>query len=146
MLQATAPERAIEYFLQIYDSIPGLDEMMQLAVIELIRKESRSASTDGALKVSFPLRDVVVVLNSEFFQAKFIKCIFELLSSGAHSVKYEAATALTTLTQNPAAVKGMSQLNSPTRPDAILTYFCSAQLLLHVSSLSFSKNLRTTSR
>lgn len=53
MLQATAPERAIEYFLQIYDSIPGLDEMMQLAVIELIRKESRSASTDGALKVSF---------------------------------------------------------------------------------------------
>lgn len=39
-------------------------------------------------------------------QARFIKCIFELLNSGSHSVKYEAASTLTTLTQNPAAVKG----------------------------------------
>lgn len=53
MLQATAPERAVEYFLSIYDQIPGLDEMMQLAVIELIRKESGAASTDGGLKVSW---------------------------------------------------------------------------------------------
>lgn len=39
-------------------------------------------------------------------QARYIKCIFELLNSGSHSVKYEAAATLTTLTQNPAAVKG----------------------------------------
>lgn len=51
MLQAVAPSRAIEYFLSIYESIPGLDEMMQLAVIELIRKESKSASGEGPLKV-----------------------------------------------------------------------------------------------
>lgn len=56
MLQAVAPQRAIEYFLQIYESIPGLDEMMQLAVIELIRKESRSASGEGGLKVRFASR------------------------------------------------------------------------------------------
>ncbi|KAK4047766.1 coatomer subunit beta [Microbotryomycetes sp. JL221] len=87
MLQAVAPSRAIEYFLSIYEQIQSLDEMMQLAVIELIRKESKTANNEGALK------------------ARFIKCIFELLNSGSHSVKYEAATTLTTLTQNPAAVK-----------------------------------------
>ncbi|GAA5858322.1 hypothetical protein JCM1840_001148 [Sporobolomyces johnsonii] len=87
MLQAVAPSRAVEYFLSIYEQIPNLDEMMQLAVIELIRKESKGSTGEGALK------------------ARYIKCIFELLNSGSHSVKYEAATTLTTLTQNPAAVK-----------------------------------------
>ncbi|KDE07345.1 coatomer subunit beta [Microbotryum lychnidis-dioicae p1A1 Lamole] len=87
MLQAMAPQRAVEYFLSIYDQIPSLDEMLQLAVIELIRKESKGSNSEGALK------------------ARYIKCIFELLNSGSHSVKYEAATTLTTLTQNPAAVK-----------------------------------------
>lgn len=41
-------------------------------------------------------------------QARYIRCIFELLNASSHAVKYEAATTLTTLTQNPAAVKGMS--------------------------------------
>lgn len=35
-----------------------------------------------------------------------MRCIFELLNASSHAVKYEAATTLTTLTQNPAAVKG----------------------------------------
>lgn len=52
MLQAMAPSRAVEYFLSIYEQIPNLDEMMQLAVIELIRKESKGSSAEGALKVS----------------------------------------------------------------------------------------------
>ena len=43
-------------------------------------------------------------------QARYIKCIFELLNATSHSVKYEAATTLTTLTQNPAAVKGQLSL------------------------------------
>lgn len=51
MLQATSPQRAVEYFLSIYEQIPGLDEMMQLAVIELIRKESKAATSEGGLKV-----------------------------------------------------------------------------------------------
>lgn len=51
MLQAMAPSRAVEYFLSIYEQIPNLDEMMQLAVIELIRKESKGSSGEGALKV-----------------------------------------------------------------------------------------------
>lgn len=41
-------------------------------------------------------------------QPKYIRIVYELLESSAHSVKYEAATTLTTLTQNPAAVKGAS--------------------------------------
>ncbi|KAH0825736.1 hypothetical protein J3R83DRAFT_9951 [Lanmaoa asiatica] len=31
--------------------------------------------------------------------------MFELLNSSSHAVKYEAATTLTTLTRNPAAIK-----------------------------------------
>jgi len=40
-------------------------------------------------------------------QARWIRCILELLNASSHAVKYEAATTLTTLTQNPAAVKGI---------------------------------------
>ena len=53
------------------------------------------------------VRHVVWVLMRRL-QARYIKCIFELLNATSHSVKYEAATTLTTLTQNPAAVKGLS--------------------------------------
>jgi len=88
MLQACAPSKAIDYFLSIHEQIPALDEMMQLAVIELIRKESRLSSNEsGALR------------------GRYIKTIFELLDSSSHSVKYEAAATLTALTQSPAAVK-----------------------------------------
>lgn len=54
MLQAVAPARAVEYFLSVYDQIANLDEMMQLSVIELIRKESKaggSGAQEGSLKV-----------------------------------------------------------------------------------------------
>lgn len=39
-------------------------------------------------------------------QARYILLISELLNATSHAVKYEAATTLTSLTQNPAAVKG----------------------------------------
>lgn len=76
--------KAVEYILSIYDSISSLDELFQLAVIELVRREAR---VEGANR------------------AKWIRTIFELLNASTHTVKYEAATSLTTLTQNPAAVK-----------------------------------------
>lgn len=79
-----AQPRAVEYLLSIYDSVATLDELFQLAVIDLVRREAR---TEG------PNR------------AKWIRTIFELLNASSHTVKYEAATSLTTLTQNPAAVK-----------------------------------------
>lgn len=54
--------------------------------------------------------------NESFNQARYIRCIFELLNASSHAVKYEAATTLTTLTQNPAAVKG-AVLFDPTSID-----------------------------
>ncbi|TFK38623.1 coatomer protein [Crucibulum laeve] len=76
--------KAVEYILSIYDSISGLDEALQMSIIEVIRLDCK---TDSA------------------HRARYIRCIFELLNASSHAVKYEAATTLTTLTQNPAAVK-----------------------------------------
>ena len=64
-----------------------------------------------------PMRSEKVKLKS---QAKWIRCIFELLNAQSHAVKYEAAISLTTLTQNPAAVKG--QLNRDHRYFKQLTF------------------------
>nr|ODN92299.1 coatomer beta subunit [Cryptococcus depauperatus CBS 7855] len=75
---------AVQYVLDNFDQIESMDELMQMAIIELVRKE---AKTEGG------------------YRAKWIRVIFELLGSSSHAVKYEAATSLTTLTQNPAAVK-----------------------------------------
>lgn len=75
---------AVRYLLSMADQIAGMDELMQMAVIELIRKEARQ---EGG------------------HRARWIRAIFELLNSPSHAVKYEAATSLTTLTQNPAAIK-----------------------------------------
>ncbi|KAJ9095248.1 hypothetical protein QFC21_005614 [Naganishia friedmannii] len=75
---------AVRYLLSVMDGLEGMDELMQMAVIELVRME---AKTEGGNK------------------ARWIRCIFSLLNSPSHAVKYEAATSLTVLTQNPAAVK-----------------------------------------
>ncbi|CED82250.1 coatomer protein [Phaffia rhodozyma] len=79
-----AQPRAVEYLLSIFDEISSLDELMQLAVIDLVRRDARSDSPH---------------------RAKWIRTIFELLTASSSTVKYEAATSLTTLTSNPAAVK-----------------------------------------
>ncbi|TRM64190.1 adaptin N terminal region-domain-containing protein [Schizophyllum amplum] len=76
--------KAVEYILSVYDSIPSLDEALQMAIIEVIRLDCKSESTH---------------------RSRYIRCIFELLNVSSHAVKYEAATTLTTLTQNPAAIK-----------------------------------------
>jgi hypothetical protein len=55
----------------------------------------------------------IVVHDDSDEQAKWIRCIFELLNAPSHAVKYEAATSLTSLTQNPAAVKGTFSLLPP---------------------------------
>ncbi len=80
---------------------------MQMAVIELVRKE---AKIEGGHRVSGQKTAFNAVLLTRS-QAKWIRCIFELLNSPSHAVKYEAATSLTTLTQNPAAVKGELSLS-----------------------------------
>ena len=39
-----APSRAIEYFLQIYETIGSLDELMQLSIIELVRADLKESN------------------------------------------------------------------------------------------------------
>ncbi|MBW0466648.1 hypothetical protein O181_006363 [Austropuccinia psidii MF-1] len=96
MLVNTSPVRAIEYLLQIYDQISSLDELMQQAVIELIRKDREGKGEGGKEELK---------VNVGSMKARYIRIISELLESSSHSVKYEAAMTLTTLTHNPAAVK-----------------------------------------
>ncbi|RCI04602.1 coatomer subunit beta, partial [Rhizopus stolonifer] len=75
---------AVQYLLQVIDSVPTFDELLQLAVIELIRKDSKNNATNKAV---------------------YIRCLSELLAAASHSVKYEAAAILLYLTTSPAAVK-----------------------------------------
>ncbi|KAJ3514551.1 hypothetical protein NLJ89_g2313 [Agrocybe chaxingu] len=79
-----AMPKAVEYILSIYDTIGTLDEALQMSIIEIIRLDCK---------------------NDSAHRPRYIRCIFELLNASSHAVKYEAATTLTTLTQNPAAVK-----------------------------------------
>lgn len=37
---------AVQYLLQVIDSVPTFDELLQLAVIELIRKDSKISSAN----------------------------------------------------------------------------------------------------
>ncbi|KZS93333.1 coatomer protein [Sistotremastrum niveocremeum HHB9708] len=79
-----AMPKAVEYVLSVYDQISGFDELLQLSIIDLLRKDS---------------------IGDSAHRPRYIRCILELLNASSHTVKYEAATTLTTLTQNPVAIK-----------------------------------------
>ncbi|ORX73349.1 Coatomer, beta subunit [Linderina pennispora] len=85
MLTACAPEVAVQWLKENVQLVASFDELLQLAVVDLIRRASREFPSDKAL---------------------FIRCIFELLGATSNSVKYDAATTLVSLTANPAAIKG----------------------------------------
>ncbi|KNE68529.1 hypothetical protein AMAG_12700 [Allomyces macrogynus ATCC 38327] len=88
MLQNTAPDLAIQYLASVAAQIPTFDEHVQLAVIELVRKEAR-ANADERLK--------------------YLKLLYALLGSPDLAVKYEAASSLVSLTSAPEAVKAAAQ-------------------------------------
>ena len=93
--------QAAEWILSVYDSITAFDELLQMSIIEVIRTDCKH---DSAHRVSDTSPSLDCYQNH--CQARYIRCIFDLLNASSHAVKYEAATTLTTLTQNPAAVKG----------------------------------------
>lgn len=70
---------------------------MQMAIIDLIKMQARGGGAQDAASG-----------GGGNLKSKWIRTIFELLESNSHAVKYEAANTLTSLTQNPAAVKGES--------------------------------------
>ncbi|TIA96101.1 hypothetical protein E3P89_03416 [Wallemia ichthyophaga] len=78
------PSSALDYLHVLFDNVASFDELMQLSIIELIRKDCHSENPN---------------------KNQYIRTIYELLDSPSHSVKYEAATTLNALTGNPAAVK-----------------------------------------
>ncbi|KAK9476200.1 adaptin N terminal region-domain-containing protein [Lipomyces japonicus] len=77
-------EGAVQYVQKNYDTISSLDELLQLAFIEFIRKD---AGRNAANK------------------ARYLRLVFDLLEASSNTVVYEAATALTALTSNPVAIK-----------------------------------------
>ncbi|EJD48341.1 coatomer beta subunit [Auricularia subglabra TFB-10046 SS5] len=87
-LSQCAPQRAQEWLLSVFEQITGFDELLQMAVIEFIRKDCK---------------------NDTPHRRKYVQCISELLTASSTSVKYEAAMTLTGLTQNPVAVKAAAQ-------------------------------------
>ncbi|KAF2472191.1 coatomer subunit beta [Lindgomyces ingoldianus] len=83
-LASISHEKALEYLSTVFDSIPNHDELVLLAELEFIR------------------RDAFVNPQNK---ARYLRLIFDLLESSVSTVIYEAAHALTTLTNNPVAVK-----------------------------------------
>ncbi|KAG6380555.1 adaptin N terminal region-domain-containing protein [Boletus reticuloceps] len=83
-LASVAMNKAVEWLRSVWDGVASMDEGLQMTVIEVARMDC---------------------MNDTTHKPRYIRCMFELLNSSSHAVKYEAATTLTTLTQNPAAVK-----------------------------------------
>ncbi|KAA6410747.1 MAG: coatomer subunit beta [Lasallia pustulata] len=83
-LTAISHQKALEYLSGAFDGIPNADELLQLVELEFIRKDA--------------------VQNTQN-KGKYLRLIFDLLEAGATTVVYEAASSLTSLTNNPVAVK-----------------------------------------
>ncbi|PFH56684.1 hypothetical protein XA68_16142 [Ophiocordyceps unilateralis] len=77
-------DAALRHLSSVFDGIPNAAELLQLVELEFIRKDA--------------------VQNSQN-KARYLRLIFDLLEAGASTVVYEAASSLTSLTNNPVAVK-----------------------------------------
>lgn len=87
MLISCDLEKAVLFFHQVQQSIASFDEGIQLAFVELIRKDCKR---DGADK------------------AKYIQTILALLTTSSPSVKFEAASTLPMLTSHASAIKSVA--------------------------------------
>ncbi|MCL7028544.1 hypothetical protein MKW94_002596 [Papaver nudicaule] len=84
MLFTCAQERAISYLLQHVDSIPEWGELLQMVVLELIRKVCRTNRGE---------------------KGKYIKVIISLLNAPSNAVIYECASTLVSLSSAPTAIR-----------------------------------------
>jgi coatomer subunit beta len=84
MLFNTSRDKAIDYLNTILDQVQSYGEILQLVVVEMIRKVVRSRPRD---------------------RGRYIRCIFTLLSSPSPAVQYEAAQTIVTLSAVPTAIK-----------------------------------------
>eukprot|EP01105_Mastigella_eilhardi_P020580 TRINITY_DN490_c0_g2_i1.p1 TRINITY_DN490_c0_g2~~TRINITY_DN490_c0_g2_i1.p1 ORF type:complete len:991 (-),score=335.04 TRINITY_DN490_c0_g2_i1:260-3124(-) len=84
MLYHSAPELATAEISTMLDQVSTFGEILQLAVVEIVRKACRTNPAD---------------------RPKYLKCIFSLLSSSSPAVRFEAAGTLLLLTSVPTSVK-----------------------------------------
>lgn len=85
MLIGSDMPKALEWLKTVWSQVPTMDENMQLAIIEFIRKDCRSPGAD---------------------KARYVQAILNLIHSQSSAVKYEAAGTLVTLSSHSSAVKG----------------------------------------
>ncbi len=99
-LSTMSHEKALAYLSGVLDGIVNADELLQLVELEFIRKDAVQNSQN---KVPLPSLHDSMLLT--YFQGRYLRLIFDLLEAGATTVVYEAASSLTSLTNNPVAVK-----------------------------------------
>ena len=87
MLVHTDTPRAVEYVSSVMNQVPVMDELMQMAVIELIRTDAKKGSER---------------------MTDYIQILSELLTTSSHAVKFEAAITLAGLAHNVPAVKAIA--------------------------------------
>ncbi|GAB7366055.1 hypothetical protein MBLNU230_g7624t1 [Neophaeotheca triangularis] len=83
-LMSISHEKALEYLSGVFEGIPNSNELLQLVELEFIRKDA---------------------VTNQQNKARYLRLIFDLLEAKDSTVVYEAASSLTTLTNNPVAVK-----------------------------------------
>lgn len=84
MLFNCAQDKAISYLTEILDQIQNFGEMLQLIVVEMIRKAVRTKPEE---------------------RGRYLKCIFSLLSSSSAAVQFESAHTLISLSAAPTSVR-----------------------------------------
>ncbi|KAL5974102.1 hypothetical protein ACLOJK_030765 [Asimina triloba] len=84
MLFTCAQDRAVNYLLSNVDNVPEWNELLQMVVLELIRKVCRSNRGE---------------------KGKYIKIIISLLNASSAAVIYECAGTLVSLSSAPTAIR-----------------------------------------
>ena len=89
MLCNSDQERAVSYMLSVIDQIESLGDIIQLIMLELIRKVCR---------------------QDPFQRSRFLRAVFNLQSSASNSVAFECASTLVSLSSSQTAVKTAVQV------------------------------------
>lgn len=107
MLFNTHPDKALSYLMSVMDQVSSFGEVLQLIVLEMIRRVSRTSATQA--NANNNAANSTVSLGAR--RMAFIRVIFALLASSVKSqaVQYEAAVTLLSLSRAPTAIKAASQ-------------------------------------
>jgi len=81
-------ERATKYLLSVQDQVPSMGDILQLAVLELVRKACRA---------------------NPVHKGRFLRIIFNLASSSSMAVSYDCASSLVSLSSLPVAINAATK-------------------------------------